>query len=51
MAHPKTSTLSDQFAVRFQRSAMDLATGYRHPDECNDNGTGGANPTTRSTLA
>jgi hypothetical protein len=45
IAHRDTQTMSDRIAlgaVRFLRSAMDLATGYRHPDATIDGEEGGS---------
>jgi ubiquinol oxidase len=50
IAHRETQSLSDRVAlgvVRFLRSAMDLATGYHHPD---DSKTEGTKATANSTM-
>ena len=53
IAHRETHTLSDRVAlaaVRFLRSAMDLATVYRHPDDSNVSRTEGTKATESSVM-
>lgn len=50
IAHRETRSWSDKIAlnaVRFLRFAMDIATGYRHPEE---NNVEGAKPAAKSVM-
>ncbi len=52
IAHRETQSMSDRFAlgaVRFLRSAMDLATGYHHPGP-DENKLDGAKAAGNSTM-